>query len=96
MDSDSNYRCGTINPLKTASCRTFTDDERSELVRVFEKTPCLRRNKLEKLALKMGVPFHNINSWFKNTRRYNRVITRNDYVLDYVVKVMAMSDFKRS
>ncbi|XP_018302428.1 uncharacterized protein [Mycetomoellerius zeteki] len=72
VDSDSNYRCGTINPLKTASCRTFTDDERSELVRVFEKTPCLRRNKLEKLALKMGVPFHNINSWFKNTRRYNR------------------------
>ena len=56
---------------------------------------------MEKLALKIRVPFHSINIWFKNARRYNRVIIRNtehrvdDFNFDYVVKIMAMSDFQK-
>ncbi|XP_018050308.1 PREDICTED: double homeobox protein A-like isoform X3 [Atta colombica] len=81
VNSNFNYRNGTLNPLKTATRKTFTDNERNELIRVFEKNPYLKRNIMEKLALKMGVPFHSINIWFKNARRYNRekVGSESDY-----------------
>ncbi|XP_018363636.1 PREDICTED: uncharacterized protein LOC108761530 isoform X2 [Trachymyrmex cornetzi] len=73
VHSNFNYRNGTIKLLKTnLSRKTFTDDERNELMQVFEKNPYLKRNKMEKLSLKMEVPFHSINVWFKNARRYNR------------------------
>ena len=88
MNSNFNYRNGTLNPLKTATRKTFTDDERNELIRVFEKNPYLKRNTMEKLALKMGVPFHNINIWFKNARRYNRVMTRNTEYIDVSTLIM--------
>ncbi|KYN19446.1 Zinc finger homeobox protein 4 [Trachymyrmex cornetzi] len=82
VHSNFNYRNGTIKLLKTnLSRKTFTDDERNELMQVFEKNPYLKRNKMEKLSLKMEVPFHSINVWFKNARRYNRekVGSESDY-----------------
>jgi len=53
------------------SRRIFMDDQRNELVKVFEETPYPKRNKLEALAQRMGVLFDSVRKWFQSTRTYN-------------------------
>ncbi|XP_018394396.1 PREDICTED: double homeobox protein A-like [Cyphomyrmex costatus] len=50
-------------------CRQrFMDDQRNELVRMFEENPHPSRNKIEELSQKMKIPFRHIKLWFHHIR----------------------------
>ncbi|KYN03780.1 hypothetical protein ALC62_05477, partial [Cyphomyrmex costatus] len=46
----------------------FMDDQRNELVRMFEENPHPSRNKIEELSQKMKIPFRHIKLWFHHIR----------------------------